>query len=112
MNYSDFLHSVARRSRLPYATVKKVSDALFDVILDTMAEGDDVIIKDFGRFYMMVRKAFTARGFNDGDKPIPESKLLKFKPYAYAKKEAVQRSLEEVNDKRKHDITLKDIERI
>jgi len=60
-----------------------------DVMIDTLAEGEDVELYGFGKFKLSTRKAYTARNPQTGDPiEVPEKQVVTFK-VAKRLKEAV-----------------------
>ncbi len=53
-----------------------------DVITESLAEGDDVVLRNFGAFQIKVSKAKVGRNPNKPDKQveIPPRAIVKFKP--------------------------------
>lgn len=55
-------------------------DAMIDVIVDTMADGDDVKISNFGNFTVVDKPERTARNPQDGSEiVVPAHRAPKFK---------------------------------
>jgi DNA-binding protein HU-beta len=61
MNKRQLTEAVARRSNLTRQEAHIALEALVDVIAETLAGGDEVILKDFGRFGVHEVPPYTIR---------------------------------------------------
>lgn len=80
MNKSDFIVKVAEKAEIDKKEAEKVVSAVFDTIVETVANGDDIRIVGFGTFESRERKERT--GVNPRTKEqitIPASKIPAFK---------------------------------
>lgn len=72
---------VAANEGLSKAAAERAVNHAFAFIRDSVAEGEDVSIKDFGTFSLSQRAARTGRNPATGAEiEIPASKAVKFKP--------------------------------
>lgn len=53
------------------ADAKRMSDALFDEVADIMAEGKEVVIRGFGKFYAKERETTNPIAYKEPDKGHP-----------------------------------------
>ncbi|WP_024889838.1 HU family DNA-binding protein [Luteimonas huabeiensis] len=80
MKKSDLVNSVAAKSDLTKAQASTAVDAVFDTIIEALAQGEDVTIAGFGTFEVRVRAARTGRNPRTGEEiQIPASKNPAFK---------------------------------
>lgn len=80
MNKYDFIVKVAEKAEIDKKEAEKVVSAVFDTIVETVANGDDIRIVGFGTFESRERKERT--GVNPRTKEqitIPASKIPAFK---------------------------------
>jgi nucleoid DNA-binding protein len=70
---------VSTRSNIDRETVKKIVDALVDEIRESLAKGDEVVIRGFGRFTTKTLKARTIKS-PKGDVKVPERRRVRFYP--------------------------------
>ncbi len=80
MNKSDFIVKVAEKAEIDKKEAEKIVSAVFDTIVETVANGDDIRIVGFGTFESRERKERT--GVNPRTKEqitIPASKIPAFK---------------------------------
>ena len=61
MRKQDLIRAVARRTSKPESQVAPVVSAVFDVIEETLADGDEVAISGFGSFRVVTRPERTGR---------------------------------------------------
>ena len=74
MNKSDLVDDVAKRSNVTKRQVDAVISATLDSIMESVAQGDKVILVGFGSFERRNRKAREGRNPKTGDKmDIPET---------------------------------------
>ena len=85
MNKTELVSAVVTRLAENDVKVTKKSmatyvDAVIDVIVDTMADGDDVKISNFGNFTVVDKPERTARNPQDGSEiVVPAHRAPKFK---------------------------------
>lgn len=91
MSKHEFVRAVAKEADCTIIEAEKVIDATFNTIVNQLAEGDDVVITKFGRFY--TAKA-AAREIKSPMKEevilVPERIVPKFKFYDSVKNEITQ----------------------
>ncbi len=79
MNKNDLIARVAELSDLPKTETTRAVDAVFDAITETLKEGDEVRLVNFGTFKVTHRAASEGRNPRTGEKiKIPASKQPKF----------------------------------
>lgn len=81
MNKAEFVHAVATRTGTTprYATV--ITNAVIDVIMETLAAGDNIVIAGFGTFEPAARAARVGRNPHTGEAiDVPAKVAPKFKP--------------------------------
>jgi len=80
VNRTELIAAVAEKSGLTKADATKAVNAVFDVVAESLAKGDEVRITGFGTFSVAQRKATTGRNPRTGEEiQIPASNLPKFK---------------------------------
>lgn len=93
MNKTQLISDVASKVGLPKTDIERVVNACFEVVSDTLINGEKVQFIGFGSFEPTVRAARTCRNPKDGTlMTIPETKTVKFK---------VGKSLKEALSKKK-----------
>ncbi len=81
MNRSELGNQVAERTGLGSSDAKGAVDAVFEVISDALANGEDVRIAGFGAFGTRKRTARTGRNLRTGETvSIEASTAPTFKP--------------------------------
>ncbi|MYB14760.1 MAG: HU family DNA-binding protein [Rhodospirillaceae bacterium] len=81
MNRSELERRVAERTGLASSAAKGTVDAVFDVIAEALANGDDARVSGFGVFGTRARPARTGRNPRTGERvAIAASTLPTFKP--------------------------------
>lgn len=91
MNRSDLIREVSHIMDLPENEIEKVLDQTLQTILEALASGEAVVIKNFGRFETRERAPTIRRNPRSGiDIKVPRKRGVLFKP-APALKESVQR---------------------
>ena len=81
MNRSELGNRVAERTGLGSPDAKGAVDAVFAVIAEALAKGEDVRIAGFGAFGIRARPARTGRNPRTGESvPIAASTAPTFKP--------------------------------
>ena len=81
MNRSELEMRVAERTGLPSSAAKSAVDAVFEVVAEALAGGEDARITGFGVFGTRARPARTGRNPRTGENvPVPASTVPTFKP--------------------------------
>lgn len=82
MNATQLSEKVAETTKGTKATAKLYIETITDEVKNELAAGGEVIIKGFGSFKIITRKARNGRNPSTGETIlIPEKKVVKFKPY-------------------------------
>ena len=90
MNKAELVEAVAKAMDMSKAATKRVIDATFGTIMDTLAKGTKVRLTDFGNFEVFRRKPRKGRVPATGKEiHIPAKDVPKFRP-SKAMKEAVE----------------------
>src|SRR5215813_7608726 len=78
----DLVVRISEDTGLIQNDVLQVVQKTLDYILDALAKGDKVELRNFGVFEVKIRKARVGRNPNspDTDVPIPQRSVVKFKP--------------------------------
>ncbi len=80
MNKTDLVSAVAERADLSKSDAAGAVDAVFDVVTETLQQGDEVRLVGFGTFSVSERAATTGRNPRTGETiQIAASKQPKFK---------------------------------
>jgi len=89
MTKNDFVNAVKEKADITKQSAEDISKAVFDVISESVANGEKVAIPGFGTFEVVERAARKGRNPKTGEEiDIPASKAVKFK-VAKAFKETV-----------------------
>lgn len=81
MNKSELVTEVGELAEMSKKDVTKVIDAVFEVISNTLQDGDKVNLVGFGSFEVRERSARKGRNPQTGEEiEIPASKVPAFKP--------------------------------
>jgi len=81
MNKTELVDAVATKSELTKQDSKKVVDALFETISNTLAQEEKIQLVGFGTFEIRERAERTGRNPQTGEEmTIPASKAPAFKP--------------------------------
>ncbi|MBB3998303.1 HU family DNA-binding protein [Aureimonas pseudogalii] len=81
MNKNELVSAVADKSKLSRQDATTAVDAIFDVLQETMANGDDVRLVGFGTFSVSHRAASKGRNPSTGaEVDIPARNVPKFAP--------------------------------
>ena len=87
MTKKDIILKIATKINLKQIDVKKVVQKTLDVIMDSLANGDKVELRNFGVFKVKQRKGRTGRNPRTGEVvPVPPKKVVVFKPGLIMKK--------------------------
>lgn len=75
---------IARRTSLTQAQAREARTALFQVINDALASGEDVSILGFGKFHTAIRKGRTLphSAISGGPVTMPDSRIPKFHAFS------------------------------
>ncbi len=81
MTKKDIILKIANETKLKQIDVKKIVQKTFDCIIDSLAEGKKVELRNFGIFKIKQRKGRTGRNPRTGEAvPVPPKKVVVFKP--------------------------------
>ena len=81
MNKTELSAAVATALNVSNAQGAAAVNAVFDIISNTLADGDSVIITGFGKFEPVTTKARTGRNPKTGEPvKIPAKTAIKFRP--------------------------------
>lgn len=94
MTKREFVVRIANETGLTQVAVKEVIQKTFDYIIEALAKGDTIELRDFGVFQVKKRKARMGRNPNKPQEaiPIPAKTVADFKP-GKKMKEMVERDL-------------------
>ena len=86
MHKSDLLDLLATRTSVTKADAQKIIDSFQDIVSETLAKGDDVVLVGFGTFSVGSRAERTGRNPKTGEAlVIKAAKVPKFSPGAKLK---------------------------
>lgn len=81
MTKKDIILKVSDASNLKQIDVKKVVQMTFDFIIEALARGEKIELRNFGVFKIKQRKSRTGRNPRTGQVvPVPPRKVVVFKP--------------------------------
>lgn len=81
MTKKDIVVKIADDTGIKQIEVKKVLQKALDDIIESLARGETVELRNFGIFKVKTRKGRIGRNPRTGDSvPIPEKKVVTFKP--------------------------------
>lgn len=81
MTKKDIVLKVASDSGLKQLDVKKVVQRSLSAIVEALARGETVELRNFGIFKVKSRKGRTGRNPRTGEKvPVPPKRVVTFKP--------------------------------
>jgi DNA-binding protein HU-beta len=87
MRKQDLIRAVAKQTGKPESQITPIVNAVFDVIQDALAEGDEVAISGFGTFRVVERPAREGRNPQTGQPMlIGAGKSPAFRPGAALKR--------------------------
>ena len=87
MTKKDIILKVSDASNLKQIDVKKVVQMTFDFIIEALARGEKIELRNFGVFKIKQRKSRTGRNPRTGQVvPVPPRKVVVFKPGLEMKK--------------------------
>ncbi len=77
----DIVVKISDETGMTQLDVKKIVQKTLDTIVDSLAEGKTVELRNFGIFKVKVRKGRIGRNPRTGEEvPVPERKVVTFKP--------------------------------
>lgn len=80
MNKKELIKAISEKTEMTQKTVGEVVDATFDVIEDTLMDGEDVSIANFGKFVVVEKEASVKRNPATGQPVnVPAHNVVKFK---------------------------------
>jgi len=80
MNKSDLVNAVAEKNALTKAASLRVVDSVFESIRESLANGDEFVMPDFGKFIVETREKREGRNPQTGKSiTIPKTNVVKFK---------------------------------
>jgi len=81
MTKKDIVLKIASETKLKQIDVKKIVQKTLNCIVDSLAEGKKVELRNFGVFKIKQRKGRTGRNPRTGEVvPVPPKKIVIFKP--------------------------------
>ena len=81
MTKKDIVLKVAAETGLKQLDVKRAIQRSLETIVDSLARGETVELRNFGIFKVKSRKGRTGRNPRTGEKvPVPPKKVVVFKP--------------------------------
>lgn len=87
MTKKDIILKVSDEVNLKQIDIKKVVQKIFDTILEALARGEKIELRNFGVFKIKQRKSRTGRNPRTGQTvPVPPRKVVVFKPGLEMKK--------------------------
>ena len=87
MTKKDIILRVSDETNLKQIDVKKVVQKTFDCIIEALARGEKIELRNFGVFKIKQRKSRTGRNPRTGQVvPVPPRKVVVFKPGLEMKK--------------------------
>ena len=87
MTKKDIVAQIAQESGIRQTAVKEVVQRMLDIVLDAVARGETVELRNFGVFKKRLRKKRLGRNPKTGDSVfVPERYIALFKPGLLMKK--------------------------
>ena len=81
MTKKEIVRAISEETGLTQAVVKEIVQKTFDSILDSLAAGDRVELRNFGVFLTKTRGPRKARNMNTGEPvTVPERRVVQFRP--------------------------------
>lgn len=81
MTKKEIVRSISEETGLTQAVVKEIVQKTFDSILDALAAGERVELRNFGVFLTKTRGPRKARNMNTGEPvAVPERTVVQFRP--------------------------------
>ncbi len=91
MTKKDIVIKIAEDTELKQIDVKRVVQGTLDHIVDTLTKGETVELRNFGIFKVKSRKSRVGRNPKTGvEVPIPEKRIVSFKPGMVMKKRVMK----------------------
>ena len=88
MTKKDIVLKVAADTGLKQLDVKKIVQKSLEAIVESLAKGETVELRNFGIFKVKSRKGRTGRNPRTGEKvPVPPKRVVTFKPGLVMKKD-------------------------
>ncbi|MFH1768148.1 MAG: HU family DNA-binding protein [Candidatus Omnitrophota bacterium] len=88
MTKRDIVLKISEKTGIKQILVKKVVQQVFDTIFAAMKEGKKIEIRNFGVFKVKKRRGRIGRNPKTGEVvPVPERKIVVFKPGLEMKKD-------------------------
>ena len=77
----EIVRSISEETGLTQAAVREIVQRTFDTVMNSLAKGERVELRNFGVFDLKVRAARLGRNLSTGDSvPVPEKIVVAFKP--------------------------------
>jgi len=90
MTKKDIILRISDETNLKQIFVKKVVQKTFDYIVEALARGEKIELRNFGVFKIKQRKSRTGRNPRTGQiVPVPPRKVVVFKPGLEMKKKVL-----------------------
>lgn len=81
MTKKDIAIKIAEEAGIKQIIVKKIVQKYLDAIIDILAQGETIELRNFGVFKVKSRKGRTGRNPRTGEVvPVPPKKVVVFKP--------------------------------
>lgn len=81
MTKKDIVEKIVAETELKQVDVKKVVQLTLDYMIDALANGEKIELRNFGVFKVKNRKQRLGRNPRTGEAvPVPERKVVVFKP--------------------------------
>ena len=91
MTKKDIVIKIAEETEFKQIDVKSIVQKTLDHIVDSLAKGDTVELRNFGIFKVKSRKSRVGRNPKTGvTVPIPEKRIVSFKPGMVMKKRVMK----------------------
>ena len=91
MTKKDIVVKIAEDTELKQIDVKRIVQRTLDHIVEALAKGETVELRNFGVFKVKSRKSRVGRNPKTGvEVPIPEKRIVSFKPGMVMKKRVMK----------------------
>ena len=81
MTKKDIILKVSDETNIKQIDVKKIVQKTFDYVVEALARGEKIELRNFGVFKVKQRKSRTGRNPRTGEVvPVPPRKVVVFKP--------------------------------
>ena len=91
MTKKDIVIKIAEETELKQLDVKRIVQKTIDLIIEALAGGETVELRNFGIFKVKSRKSRVGRNPKTGvTVPIPEKRIVSFKPGMIMKKRVMK----------------------